>query len=245
MFLIISKTFSQTVETLLYLEYDVIQNGKQKTGKFYSLEGESIFYYEKGTSEKIEEQSNELEEKQNLKIELKSEFKNHGFVESSLTDHKIISSERVFNNGRYHEFIISEDLEFIKWKLIPEKKTIGNYTCLKAVGKFKGREYTVWYTTEIPNVFGPWKLHGTPGTIVQAYDAENFIRFSLKKVDFNKQALAYTYLDKAQAISCEELIKLKKRQGNEIKKQIQSKLPRGATFNITKVKNDWLEKSCN
>ena len=53
--------------------------------------------------------------------------------------------------------------------------TICGYACCKATCKFRGREWTVWYAPEIPYSSGPWKLHGLPGLILQAEEADHVI----------------------------------------------------------------------
>ena len=54
-----------------------------------------------------------------------------------------------------------------KWKLLPEKKKLLNYTCQKAEMVFRGRTYTAWFTPEIPLNEGPGKFGGLPGLILQ------------------------------------------------------------------------------
>jgi len=64
-----------------------------------------------------------------------------------------------------------------QWELSDETKMIGNYLCQKATTTFKGRNYIVWFTSEIPFSFGPWKLHGLPGLILSAHDDKNEVSF--------------------------------------------------------------------
>jgi GLPGLI family protein len=72
----------------------------------------------------------------------------------------------------------------IRWNILDSTKKIGNYTCSKATVHFRGRDYTAWFTPEIPVPYGPWKLVGLPGLILQAYDSTGNIRFKVQKVTF-------------------------------------------------------------
>ena len=57
------------------------------------------------------------------------------------------------------------------WEILDSTDTICGYECVKARCKFRGREWTVWYTEEIPLSRGPWKLRGLPGMILRADDS--------------------------------------------------------------------------
>lgn len=70
----------------------------------------------------------------------------------------------------------------INWQLINETKTISNYICKKAVGKYGNRTVTAWYTQEIPFSEGPYNFKGLPGLIVEAYDDKNYYHFILKSL---------------------------------------------------------------
>ena len=72
----------------------------------------------------------------------------------------------------------------INWKLENETKKIGPFICNKAITKYRGRDYTAWYTKQIPVAYGPWKLQGLPGLILEAYDANKEIYYSFKSIDY-------------------------------------------------------------
>ena len=65
-----------------------------------------------------------------------------------------------------------------EWTLHPDTMTILSYPCQKATCRFKGREYTAWYTMDVPVSDGPWKLHGLPGLIIKAEDSRGHYVFT-------------------------------------------------------------------
>ncbi|WP_293787428.1 GLPGLI family protein [uncultured Pedobacter sp.] len=102
-----------------------------------------------------------------------------------------VTAEQVFNNGNKlavvknfngADYLINEITDKINWKISAETKTILGYNCQEATGTWKGRTYTAWFTTDIPVSFGPWKLHGLPGLILEANDKTGRITFSCTKV---------------------------------------------------------------
>jgi len=64
-----------------------------------------------------------------------------------------------------------------EWVVQPDTATILNYLCYKATTRFKGRDYTVWFTPQIPRSEGPWKLCGLPGLILYAEDSKKHFVF--------------------------------------------------------------------
>lgn len=75
-------------------------------------------------------------------------------------------------------YAVGSPYEEQDWVIADELKEIGGYTCQKATTRFKGRNYTAWFTTEIPLPFGPWKLHGLPGLILSAEDDRQEVSFA-------------------------------------------------------------------
>lgn len=67
-----------------------------------------------------------------------------------------------------HEFEGSEPTPDIAWTLTDDTLTVSGYLCQQATATYRGVEWRVWYTEEIPSSARPWRLRGLPGMIVQA-----------------------------------------------------------------------------
>ena len=80
------------------------------------------------------------------------------------------------------EYLITDTLNAIAWDIKAETKNIASFECRKAIGSFRGRTYTAWFTTDIPVSTGPWKLHGLPGLILEAEDAKKEVIFTVTNI---------------------------------------------------------------
>lgn len=79
---------------------------------------------------------------------------------------------------------VKEKKPTIVWDIKSETKKIGNYDCIKAIAEFRGRNYTAWFTTDIPLPYGPWKLQGLPGLILEVYDTNKEVFFYFKNLKY-------------------------------------------------------------
>ncbi len=86
--------------------------------------------------------------------------------------------------NQWQTFYVAEKTPKINWELQNETKQIGNLLAYKARGKFRGRYYTAWYTLEIPLPYGPWKLQGLPGLILEAYDDDKELYLYFKSIEY-------------------------------------------------------------
>lgn len=114
--------------------------------------------------------SNMMDERYDVKLKLGD---SKGFFYHANLDSKIFTNrERLPSKP----VIVIDTMMIINWKIdsIAEKK-IENFNCKKAIGEFRGRAYEVWFTEDIPISFGPWKLWGLPGLIVEAKDLNSDI----------------------------------------------------------------------
>lgn len=81
------------------------------------------------------------------------------------------------SSGKYQ---VEEDIKF-DWTIdINATDTISGLICHKAQTSFYGRNYTAWFSLDIPINDGPYKFNGLPGLIVQIADTDNEHIFTLK-----------------------------------------------------------------
>jgi GLPGLI family protein len=90
---------------------------------------------------------------------------------------------QLYTYGQY--FTVTESIPKIKWQISNEYKTLNSIKCQKAIGYFRGRNYEVWFANEIPVPFGPWKLNGLPGLILEAKDDRDEIIYLATRISLN------------------------------------------------------------
>lgn len=108
-----------------------------------------------------------------------------------------------------------ENIPVQEWDILTDTLTIVGYLCQKATCKFRGREYTAWFTTDIPINNGPWKFGGLPGLILKIYDNDNEFVFEcmgIENVKYNIKKFNYKEYAK---ISREKALKLLKSIEND------------------------------
>jgi len=113
---------------------------------------------------------------------MKTEYKKTRRYKSDLRLMKDFKNEVatiiLYGSGKRHYMERSLDLQ---WKLKNETKTIAGLTCSKATTNYGRREYTAWFTTEIPISDGPYIFNGLPGLIVKVVDSKRWYDFELKR----------------------------------------------------------------
>lgn len=109
------------------------------------------------------------------------------FEDGRVVDFDTVSQERTMFVS-YPAYCEPESALKIAWKLFPnQKKKIANFTCYRAEGDFRGRRYVAWYCPELPYPYGPWKLRGLPGLILEAYDSKRKINFLFQSYNSTKE----------------------------------------------------------
>ena len=95
-------------------------------------------------------------------------FKRQNSAQVSFTE-KIVK-----DNYRY-----IQDIDDLNWEILPETKEVAGFVAQRAKASFSGRDYTAWFTTEIPISEGPYKFRGLPGLILEISDNDDYYTFKL------------------------------------------------------------------
>lgn len=97
-------------------------------------------------------------------------------------------------------FVYDEDIK-LDWKILADKEKIGAYNTQKATIEFGGRQWTAWFTTDLPFQDGPYKFSGLPGLIVKVEDADKNYSWLLSGNKKIKEWKEFSYVEELQAQS--------------------------------------------
>ncbi|MDE5882102.1 MAG: GLPGLI family protein [Muribaculaceae bacterium] len=87
----------------------------------------------------------------------------------------------------------TEPLLEMEWGIAEDStRNILGYECLMAHSDYHGREWTAWFTPELPIQDGPWKLRGLPGMILSADGGDNF-HIEAAEVGVTSQDVPHVY----------------------------------------------------
>lgn len=225
----------EKITTGLIVEYDVHYNTfspRIKNSFLAIYNANHANYIELPNHRLVSNKKDDLEET-TINYEANGVYKQ---VKTDLNNNSIQSTEQILMNESVFE--TKEDIYKIKWNLNSlVTKKIAGYLCNRAEGFFRGRNYIVWYTIELPLSFGPWKLNGLPGLILEAYDETlkyRWVAKRIKKIDDSFLKISKN-VKFNESLSLKEFINKKDDTNYRIKnayKKIKTKLPRGANVEI-------------
>lgn len=144
-----------------------------------------------------------------------------------------------FDNIMRNTFLVKDNYADLNWKITQESKTIAGYNCLKATTNYRGREWTAWFTPEIPLSFGPWKLHGLPGLILEAQDATKRYTITAVKIENSKDNIvsrdfaSLIATKNKQPISLQQFLKDRDEASDNLDREIERRI--NGTVNTVKA----------
>lgn len=157
---------------------DTTKRDQPQKDEVVLLLGEKSTYYRSFAEDRVKESI----DKQKLAVDYDGSLV-LSFSTSPIQNSYLIFSEqqRLINlesvSSGFDVYYTEEELDLPIWSLQDDVKEVGGYKCQLATTQYKGREYFAWFTVELPFQAGPWKLQGTPGLILSAYDKNKEVIF--------------------------------------------------------------------
>ena len=161
----------------------------------------------------------------------------------SLKTKSFVCLETAFEKKTFQAYIYKDSLAGkMKWQLENDFKMISGYRSQKAITRFRGRNYTAWFSPKIPLPYGPWKLNGLPGLILEAYDDTKEVYFSASQITIpfdTQEKLKEPTAGKE--ITFKAFIDKRNQESESIIKAIQARLPKGSKTVSTNIKRKGIE----
>lgn len=208
-----------------YVEYEYFKN----LGIDYETIG--ILHFNAFESQFIElkpDNEPQVKEAVDYEIVVTSYAEERPLIYINLKNDSLYAKQSLFKNV----YTTKEVIPAIDWKIEEEFKMIDKFKCQSAIGAFRGRNYKVWFTNDIPVSFGPWKLQGLPGLILEASDDKSAIIFNAKKVIVGLEK-EIDYFVSFDAVELKTFIELKDNIYKEKEKNMSAKVPRNASFKLS------------
>ena len=195
---------------------------------------ESIFIY--GSSDLTEKNEsnikrNDMSAKINLSTSDSIGFQVYRDFSNKAIVNRYPKTAKMFDAFTYNDSWIS-----INWSIKDKFKKIGKFRAQQATGEFRGRTYTVWFTEEIPLPYGPWKLFGLPGLILEAEDSEEMFKIEFVSIEYpcrNCKSDILKPLEKEEK-TLKEFVDFSDNFHDYVFKKITSKMPREMAKRVRK-----------
>lgn len=202
-------------------------------------------------------------------IDIESYLDQYTTFQNLLNDQKFVNDQKFIRNIKKDSissdiyygvtsipgkgYVLYKDkVEKIDWQLKAAKAKILNFNCNLAEATFRGRNYKVWYTTEIPISLGPWKLGGLPGLILKVDIDNGEFTFEATSIIFNsnlkvpEKYFSIYEKNKENIFPYEKFIFYDNKYWEQARKEYTASLPKGVILtDVPPIRNTFIEKSFN
>ena len=111
-------------------------------------------------------------------------------------------------------FAVEQDFLLEGWEISPELEDYNGLPVQKATSKIGGRQWTAWFTKEIPLIDGPYKFKNLPGFVVKVMDSEEDYVFEFLN-SAKTTTFWFTDIPNAEKINGREFKQIKKANANK------------------------------
>lgn len=110
----------------------------------------------------------------------KNSSKNNDFLFKDYEKNEMISKDLI----SFRFKVIKDSINNFNWQIKKDTITILGYKCNLAETNFRGRNYKVWFASDL-QAGGPWKLDGLPGMILKADTKDGYYSVEASSLKIN------------------------------------------------------------
>jgi GLPGLI family protein len=86
-------------------------------------------------------------------------------------------------------FIVQEQTPLFTWKKKEGTRLVQGQSCDEFKVSFRGRDYTLWVTTDLGVIGGVWKFVGLPGYVMAAYSDDGEVAYEVEALQITEQSI--------------------------------------------------------
>ena len=119
---------------------------------------------------------------------------------------------------KFTNFNVIDSVGDFDWIITNETKKILQYNCQKATLRFRGRNFEVFFTKDLPFSDGPIKFYGLPGLILEVFTDNNIAsyHFVAESIKFtNNKSPIKNVFEKKEVISYADFVKIYRQKYQE------------------------------
>lgn len=194
---------TDTLDNDYYYDNQVLEIGN-KYNRYYSAFAENM----DSVTWKVKHNAENKKVNGSYSRTINLNYDEYGSYEDIFINYPELNKVTVYNSYYKKTYAYKEPIPSFDWNITERKDTVLGYSCIEATTNFRGRDYRVWFTLDIPINYGPWKLRGLPGLILKAEDTKGLYKFTAIGIEQSKDTNIYLYdLD---AIKCKrkDILKL-------------------------------------
>lgn len=158
------------------------------------------------------------------------------------------NQKKIFYNNTINddvETVIYDNLR-VNWILKKEKKKILHYICQKAEGEYYGKKYIAWFTRQLPYNYGPLKINGLDGLILEVSAEDNSLHLIAGDILYgnfeNVINNLITRYDFRKSVSREDYNLILDKQFIKFEKEITDYFPKNKEIKLKKDCSDCNKK---
>lgn len=142
---------------------------------------------------------------------------------------KLFSEEKIVTKI----FNVKDILQLFEWDIKNDTTSIIGYKCYKAKTKFRGREFEVFFTNDIPISDGPAKYNGLPGLILKISILNSSSIYSIIATKITKSEYNTEIINPFEEKKCIEFNDYKDKYIKKMNEMESYNVNQGVTINKT------------